>query len=105
MSARVGVIRRQNPALSQQEALKQAYEQASWANPEVRAVLMGQHQTQANQPAEKLQKVELAKRASGFNVPKRGALPAKGPETSLRIGTVESDESIRETYRQLQANQ
>ena len=94
MSARVQLIRQQNPALNPHEALKQAYEQASWANPEVRAVLISQQQAQANKPEDNLRRVEQAKRASAVNVPKRGALPASGPALSL-------EEDIRETARAL----
>jgi hypothetical protein len=101
MSARVGSIRGQNPSMSHEEVLKQAYDAAVWANPETRAVLIGQQQATANQPVETLRKVEQAKRASAVNVPKRGAIPARAPDTVLRIGTPESDESIRQTYREL----
>ncbi len=104
MSARVGILRRTNPGLGHEEILKQAYEAAVWANPETRAVLMSQQQATANQPAEILRKVESAKRASAVNVPKRGAIPATQPVANLRLGTAESDESIRETYRQIQAS-
>jgi hypothetical protein len=38
------------------------------------------------------------------NVPKRGAIPASQPDANLRFGTPESDDAIRETYRQLTAN-
>ncbi len=104
MSARLPIIRGQNPSISYEEALKQAYDAAVWANPETRAVLIGQQQAQASQPAETLRKVEQAKRASAVNVPKRGSIPATQSVAALKLGTPESDESIRETYRQLQAN-
>ncbi len=104
MSARVGMLRRSNPAMGHDEILKQAYDAAVWANPETRAVLIGQQQAAASQSTEKLQKVEQAKRASAVNVPKRGAIPATQSVASLKFGTPESDESIRETLRQLQAN-
>lgn len=94
MSMRVQALRRQNPALEHTQALKQAYEQAVWANPETRAVLIAAQQAQAVAPAEALRKVADAKRASAGNVPKRGALPATGPAKSL-------DETIRETAREL----
>ena len=94
MSQRVASLRRQNPALEHAEALKQAYDAAVWANPETRAVLMGQQQAQAAQPADTQRKVEAAKRASAVNVPKRGALPATGPAQSL-------DDTIRDTGRAL----
>lgn len=94
MSARVGILRGQNPSIGHEEILKQAYEASVWANPETRAVLMSQQQATANQPAETLRKVEAAKRASAVNVPKRGALPATGPAKTL-------DETIRETGQAL----
>ncbi len=94
MSARVEALRRTHPALGHEDALKQAYEAAVWANPETRTVLISQQQAQANQPAETLRKVEQAKRASAVNVPKRGALPATEPPKSL-------DETIRETGKAL----
>ncbi len=94
MSERVANIRRQNPAMNHEAALEQAYEAAVWANPETRAVLIGQQQAQANQPVETLRKVEQAKRASAVNVPKRGALPATEPPKTL-------DDTIRETGKAL----
>lgn len=104
MVERVSILRRQNPALNHSEALDQAYSAAIWANPETRAVLLAQQQAQAGKPEANLQRVEQAKRASGANLPKRGALPASTSVGPLKLGTAESDESIRETYRQLQAN-
>lgn len=92
MSQRVGVIRAGNPSISHDEVLKQAYEQAVWANPETREVLL--KQAQAQQPAETLRKVEQAERAARFNTPRRGALPATEPAKSL-------EETIRDTGREL----
>lgn len=94
MSGRVSSIRRTNPAIGHEEALKQAYEAAVWANPETRAVLIGQQQAQAQQSAETLRKVAEAKRASAGNMPRRGALPATEP-----VGSIE--DTIRDTYRRL----
>jgi uncharacterized protein YicC (UPF0701 family) len=79
MSSRVSSIRRTNPAIGHEEALKQAYEAAVWANPETRAVLIGQQQAQAQQSAETLRKVEQAKRANAGNMPRRGAFPPRSP--------------------------
>ncbi len=104
MVNRIPEIRRLNPSLPHFDVLKQAYEAAAWANPETRAVLLSQQAAQANQPAETLRKVEAAKRANAVNVPRRGAIPASQPNANLVLGTPESDESMRETYRQLQAN-
>ena len=104
MSHRVALLRRQNPAMGHKEALKQAYEAAVWANPETRAVLISQQQAQAAAPGANLLKVQQAQRASATNVPRRGAIPPASASTHLTLGTPESDDSIRETYRQLQAN-
>lgn len=101
MVARISAIRRQNPGMAQQEVMKQAYDAAVWANPETRAVLIAAQQAPQVRAAESQQKLEAARRASAGNLPKRGALPAAGPETVLKFGTAESDESIRQTYRQL----
>jgi hypothetical protein len=99
MTQRAAVIRGANPHLAADEVLKKAYEEAVWANPETRAVLVAQ--TQASQPEANLQRVEQARRASAGNLPKRGALPASSSPGPLKFGTPDSDESIRETYRQL----
>lgn len=104
MSARAASLRQQNPSANAQDILKQAYDAAVWANPETRAVLLSQQQAQANQPADTLRKVEQARRASATNIPRRGALPRAQPEAALVLGTPESDDAIRETYRQLRAN-
>lgn len=101
MSMRVASLRRQNPAMEHMEALKQAYEAAVWANSETRAVLMAAQQSVAAAPVETQRKVAQARAASAGNLPKRGGLPTAGPASVLRLGTPESDESIRETLRQL----
>lgn len=94
MNTRVILLRRQNPAQEHAAVLKQAYEEAVWANPETRAVLLSQQQAQAIKPEANLRRVEQAKRASAVNVPKRGSLPATGPARSL-------EDTIRETAREL----
>lgn len=99
MSERVANIRRSNPAVGHEEALKQAYEAAVWANAETRAVLLSQQQATAQQSAETLRKVEQAKRANAGTMPKRGALPAA--TAVAKFGSPEADEQIRETYRNL----
>lgn len=101
MSARVAEIRRANPGMEHVAVLKQAYDAAVWANPETRAVLISQQQAQAAQPTEALQKVARAKLAAAGNLPKRGAIPAQSQAGNLRLGTPESDESIRQTFREL----
>lgn len=94
MTLRAGVIRGQQPGLSHDDVLKQAYEQACWANPEVRTVLIAQQAATSQTAGEHLQKVETAKRAARFNVPRRGALPATEPALSL-------EEDIRRTGQAL----
>lgn len=101
MSERVAILRRQNPALEHTEALKQAYEAAVWANPETRAVLLSQKQTQATQTVESQRRVTQAKQALAGNMPRRGSIPAATGAAHLRLGTPESDDSIRQTYREL----
>lgn len=102
MSARVPMLRQQNPALSPADVLKMAYEQAAWANPEVRAVLIAQQTAASSAPAESLRRVTRAKAVVAATMPKNGAIAARAPEAVLKFGTPESDESIRATYRELQ---
>lgn len=99
MSVRVSAIRAANPALGHEQVLERAYEEAVWANPETRAVLIGQQQAQAQQPADNLRKVEQARRANAVNVPKRGAIPHAKP--TGKFNSPEADEAMRETLRQL----
>ena len=94
MSARVSALRRANPSMAHQDALKRAYEEAVWANPETRAVLIAQQTAAAAAPAQALRKVEAARAASAGTLPKRGALPAASPVLSM-------DDTIRETGRKL----
>jgi len=104
MTARVSIIRRNNPGIEHASALKKGYEEAVWANPETRDVLIRQQQAQAAAPAEALRKAGAARAATAGHIPKRGGLPASAPEAHLRLGTAESDASIKETLRQLTAN-
>jgi hypothetical protein len=81
MNVRVPQIRQMNPSLSHKEVLQQAYEQEIWANPEIRSLLIKQQQDelQARSRTENQERVNLAKRASSVNVPRRGSTltPAK----------------------------
>jgi len=94
MNLLVAEHRRRNPAADHGQILKEAYEQAVWANPETRSVLIAQQQAKASQHEANLRKVEQAKRASAGNVPKRGSLPASAPPLSM-------DDTIRETAKAL----
>lgn len=73
--------------------LKDAYEQAIWRNPTVRAALLAQQQEKAKQEA--TQKAQAAKKAASVNVTRRPSMPVSQP-----IGTM--DETIRQTLRRLQ---
>lgn len=99
MSPRVSAIRAANPAMGHEDVLKKAYEQAVWAHPETREVMLKQQQAAATQSTEKLQKVEKARSASAVNVPKRGALPRTEP--TGKFNSPEADEAMRETFRRL----
>jgi hypothetical protein len=61
--------------------LQQAYEQEIWAHPEIRSLLIKQQQNEleARSRTENQERVNLAKRASSVNVPRRGSTltPAK----------------------------
>lgn len=100
MIQRVSNIRRANPSINHEQVLQQAYEAACWADPEVRAVLIGQQQATAQTSADTLRKVEQAKQASRANMPKRGSVPT-GRVTAAKLGTPEADSEMLETYREL----
>ena len=94
MTNRIAAIRQGNPALAHNDVLQRAYDEAVWANPETRAVLIAQTQATQQAAAQTAQKVAVAKRAQVGAMPKRGAIPATEPPKSL-------DETIRETAREL----
>ncbi len=96
MSALVPLIRDGNPSLSHSEVLQRAYEQAIWAHPEIRPILLKEQtdRAEADRLAENQQRVNQAKRASSVNVPRRAASPSPG-----KPGTI--DDTIRETARSL----
>jgi hypothetical protein len=77
---------------NQAKDLSDAYEQAVYANPETRALVIAeQQQKQREELAKKAQK---AKQAGSVNIKTRPSLPSKTP-----IGTV--DETIRETLENI----
>lgn len=78
----------------QAKDLQDAYEQAVYANPTTRALVLAEQQ--AKQREEAAQKAQAAKVASSVNVRSRPAMP-----TSTPIGTM--DETIRATLRRLQS--
>lgn len=96
MTARVPMIRARNPGITHDEALKQAYEAATWANPETRAILQQQEQQrlEAQRRGANLQKVGSARQAAAVNVAQKGAPPAQAP-----VGTI--DDTVRDTYREI----
>src|SRR5205807_2564940 len=80
MSALVPQIRTQSPSLSHDQVLQQAYERATWGNPEIRTLLLQQQAQGASQTrsAENQNRVREAKRAASVNVPRRASLPTPG---------------------------
>jgi hypothetical protein len=73
-------------------SMNEAYEQAIWANPTVRATLLAKQQAEARATAQA--KAEAAKKAAAVNVRTRGTLPAQKAATSI-------DETIRAKAQEL----
>ena len=78
----------------QADDLASAYEQAIYANPTTRALVLAEQQTKAK--AEATQKAQAAKNASSVNTRSRPSMPVSQP-----IGTM--DDTIRATLRRLTA--
>lgn len=74
--------------------LEDAYEQAVYANPTTRALLIAEQQAKAR--AEAAEKAKAAKAAASVNVRSRPSMPVSAP-----IGSM--DETIRANYRRLMA--
>ncbi len=87
MASLVPQIRNSNTSLSHEQVLQMAYEQAIWANPDVRAVL------QAPAPATQ-DRVREAKRAASVNVPRRASQPAPAKPGKM-------EDTIEATAREL----
>jgi hypothetical protein len=66
----IQVIKRNNPALSADEVLQQAYDRAGWANPDVRARRLEAEQKAAaeKQQKEAVERARVARNASSVNV-------------------------------------
>lgn len=96
MSALVPQIRTQSPSLSHDQVLQQAYERATWGNPEIRTLLLQQQTQGASQTrsADNQNRVREARRAASVNVPRRASLPTPG-----KPGTLE--DTIANTAREL----
>lgn len=76
----------------QAQDLASAYEQAVWANPQTRAALIAQQQTEARAKAN--QAAQAAKQAASVNTRARPSMPVTQP-----IGSM--DDTIRQTLRRL----
>ena len=76
------------------KTLQDAYEQAIWRNPTVRASLVAEQQETARKEA--AQKAQKAKQAASVNIRNRPSMPVSQP-----IGTM--DDTIRATLRRLQS--
>jgi|SRR5882672_663958 len=94
MGALVPQLRQANPSLSHDQVLQQAYETATWGNPEIRLLLLQAQGTAQPRGAESQNRVRDARRAASVNVPRRASQPSAG-----KPGTLE--ETITNTAREL----
>jgi hypothetical protein len=94
MNALVPQIRQVNPSLNHDQVLQQAYETATWGNPEIRTLLLQAQGTGQVRVADNQNRVRDAKRAASVNVPRRASQPSAG-----KPGTLE--ETITNTAREL----
>jgi predicted Abi (CAAX) family protease len=79
----------------QAENLKDAYEQAVWANPTTRALVLAEQQNKDREEATR--KAKEAKEAASINTRSRPSMPTTQP-----IGSM--DDTIRQTFRRLTAS-
>ncbi len=96
MTTLIPQIKQSNPHYSHSQVLEQAYDRAVWANPDTRAALQGQQQSelQAKQAAENQNRVASAKRAASVNVPRRASTPSPAKPGSMQ-------ETLESTAREL----
>jgi hypothetical protein len=96
MAALVPLIRAETPGMTHQQTLQEAYDRATWANPEIRALLQQEQQAklEAQRRAANQTAVAGARRAASVNVPRRASTPDGSKPTSL-------EETIREGARAL----
>lgn len=96
MTDRVRAIKARTPGISSEEALKQAYEAAVWANPETRAELVKaeQQKLEAQRREETLRRTAEAKRAASGAIRPRGAVTQQ-----TAVGSI--DQTISDTYREI----
>ena len=94
MTARVQALR--GRGVAHEDALKQAYDAAVWANPETRAELIKQQAAQLEQQRreENLRRTAEAKRAARGNVAPRGAHPQEPAAGKM-------EDTITQTYREI----
>ncbi len=94
MNALVPQIRQANPSLNHEQVLQQAYETATWGNPEIRQLLLQAQGTGQTRVPDNQNRVREARRAASVNVPRRASVPGVG-----KPGTLE--ETITNTAREL----
>jgi hypothetical protein len=94
MNALVPQIRQANPSLNHEQVLQQAYETATWGNPEIRTLLLQAQGTGQTRVPDNQNRVREARRAASVNVPRRASVPGVG-----KPGTLE--ETIATTAREL----
>lgn len=97
MARLIPQIQSEHPDWNHSQVMEQAYEQATWAHPEVRPLLQERERTrlEAQRRTENQQRVQAAKRGASVNVPRRAA----GPTAPAKPGTME--DTLRETARKL----
>lgn len=95
VTALIPRVKAQNPLFSHAQVMDKAYEQAIWANPEIRTLLQAQAQQAAGPSAAEIQlRAQGARRAASANVTRRASVPSTG-----KPGTLE--ETLTETARDL----
>jgi hypothetical protein len=96
MSALVPQLRQADPTLTHSQALDAAYDRATWAHPEIRALLTQKQQTDldAQRRTDNQERVRDARRAGSVNVARRGSTPAPGKPGRL-------EDTIAATAREL----
>jgi hypothetical protein len=96
MNALLPQIRAADPSKSHKDVLQEAYERATWAHPEIRTIFQKEQieQLEAKRRTENQERVNLARKATSVNVPRRGSIPTPAAPGSM-------DDTIRETARTL----
>lgn len=94
MNALVPQVRQANPSLNHEQVLQQAYETATWGNPEIRTLLLQAQGPGQTRVPDNQNRVREARRAASVNVPRRASVPGVG-----KPGTLE--ETLTTTAREL----